>query len=82
MADIHHFGNDKYFLYKSKTATFTQFLMPITSYRLRKIKLRDLEKSLKMLILDPKMSHLPNFVHKNNFSHEKGFVTLFAFIKS
>ena len=67
MFHLPHFGYDNNFPLNFKTVTFLQFLVPIIRHKSKKLNEQLFEKSLKMLILGPKMSHLDHFMHSKIF---------------
>ena len=64
---INHFGHNKNFPWKPKTATFTYLFMPVIVYNFRNILWTGLEKSSKLFISNTKMQQIHYFGHKTFF---------------
>ena len=54
---FNHFEHNMSFHYKSKTVTFTHYLMSVIMYNFRKILLNRFRENSKLSILDPKILH-------------------------
>ena len=71
------FGQDKNFSLKIQNK---HFLILIVSYNFIKIWWTYFDKSSHILILGPKMPHLPHFRHNIIFSQKMGFVTFICLL--
>lgn len=79
MGRLPYFELNMSFHLKFKTVTFNQLLIPFLRYSFRKTQYTDFEKTQKVLILVPKILHLPHFEHNKTFSWKSKTPLLPAF---